>query len=325
MRLPIRILAATWAVTTSLFTGLAAAEAYPAKPVRIVVPAPPGGSVDMVGRLLGQMLSEELRQPVIVDNRPGASGNIGMDHVAKAPKDGYTLLLSSFSVAVNGQLFERLTFNPSKDLAPILRVVDQPNVLVVNPAKVPAVNVKDLITYLKANPGKLSVGTTGIGNPQDFSVRQFMMATGTDLVSVAYKGSAPALSDLLGGHIDLMFDTSPTAVPYVKSGKLRALAVTSDRRLEALPEIPTLSEAGVPGYKSVFWMGLFAPTGTPEPVLRKIHAASLKALSMPEVRKQIAGMSLDPAGGSPEEFDAFLRDESAFYGKLIKDLNIPLQ
>ena len=325
MRFPSRILTAAWAVAAGLAGAPAAAQDYPVKPIRIVVPAPPGGSVDMVARLLGQSLSDEFRQPVLIDNRPGASGNIGMEHVAKSPKDGYTLLLSSFSVAVNAQLFEHLSFDPAKDLAPILRVVDQPNVLVVNSDRVAATTLKDLVAHLKANPGRISVGTTGIGNPQDFSARQFMVATGTEMLPVAYKGSAPALVDLVGGHIDLMFDTSPTAVPYVKGGKLKALAVTSDQRLASLPDVPTVDEAGVPGYKSVFWMGLFAPAGTPEPALRKIHAASLKALSLPSVRKEIGAMSITPAGGSPEEFRAFLQREAAFYGKLIKDLGIPKQ
>lgn len=302
-----------------------AQDAWPNKPIRVVVPFPPGGSIDMVTRLIGQKLSEELKVPVVVDNRPGASGNIGMDHVAKSPKDGYTLVMAPFSVATNVHLFQKLSFDPLKDLAPIIRVADQPNVLIVNPQRVPASTVPELINHLKANPGKLSFGTSGVGNPQDLSARVFMQATGTEMVNVAYKGGAPALADLLGGHINMMFETSPTAVPNVKSGKVMALAVTSDKRLPTLPDVPTLAEAGVPGFKAVYWMGLLAPGGTPSEIVQKLNAASQKVLSQPEVQKQFAEISLYPAGGSAADFAAFIRSESAFYGKLVKDLNIPVQ
>jgi tripartite-type tricarboxylate transporter receptor subunit TctC len=181
------------------------------------------------------------------------------------------------------------------------------------------------VTLLKANPGKYSFGTSGIGNPQDFSARVFMSATGTDMVNVAYKGGAPALADLVGGHIDLMFETSPTAVPYVKSGKLKALGVTSDKRLTTLPDVPTVAEAGVAQFKTVYWMGLLAPSGTPAPIVQKLNATAQKVLSMPEVQKQLVEMSLYPAGGTPADFASFIRAESTFYAKLIKDLNIPQQ
>lgn len=316
---------AALALATALPLAARADDPYPSKPIRIVVPFPPGGSIDMVTRLVGQKLADELKQPVVVDNRPGASGNIGMDHVAKSPKDGYTLVMAPFSLATNAHLFQKLPFDPLKDLAPIIRVADQPNVLIVNPSKVNARTVGELVAFLKANPGKLSFGTSGIGNPQDLSARIFMTATRTDMVNVAYKGGAPALADLVGGHIDLMFETSPTAVPYVKSGKLRALAVTSDRRLPSLPDVPTVAEAGVRDYKAVYWMGLLAPSGTPEPIVRKLNAAVQKLLSTLDVQNQLAEISLYPAGGSDKDFANFIRSESAFYGKLVKDLNIPLQ
>lgn len=322
----IRTLASAAVAAASMLAGAAAAaDDYPSKPIRLVVPFPPGGSIDMVARMLGQKLSDELRQPVIVDNRPGASGNIGMDHVAKSPKDGYTLVMAPFSLATNAHLFQKLPFDPLKDLAPIIRVADQPNVLVVNPAKVRANTVNELVAHLQAHPGKLSFGTSGIGNPQDLSARLFMAATRTEMVNVAYKGGAPALADLVGGHIDLMFETSPTAVPYVKSGKLKALAVTSDKRLSTLPDVPTMAEAGVRNYKAVYWMGLLAPGGTPTATVQKLNAATQKVLAIPEVQKQLAEISLYPAGGSAAEFAEFIRAESAFYGKLVKDLNIPQQ
>ena len=325
MKTLIRTLASALALTASFGGSAMAAEEYPSKPIRMVVPFPPGGSIDMVARLLGQKLSDELRQPVIVDNRPGASGNIGMDLVAKSPKDGYTLVMAPFGVATNAHLFQKLPFDPLKDLAPIIRVADQPNVLIVNTTKVAAKTLPELIAYLKANPGKLSFGTSGIGNPQDLSARLFMSATGTEMVNVAYKGGAPALADLVGGHVDLMFETSPTAVPYVKSGKLKALAVTSDKRLPTLPDVPTVAEAGVPNFKAIYWMGLLAPGGTPAAIVQKLNAATQKVLAAPDVQKQLTEISLYPAGGSPAEFASFIRSESAFYAKLIKDLNIPQQ
>jgi tripartite-type tricarboxylate transporter receptor subunit TctC len=310
----------------ALFTASAQTpDAYPSKPLRIVVPFPPGGSIDMVARMIGQKLSEELKQPVIVDNRPGASGNIGMDHVAKSPADGYTLVMAPFSVATNAHLFLKLPFDPLNDLAPIIRVADQPNVLIVNSDKVKAKTVGELIVHLKANPGKLSFGTSGVGNPQDLSARVFMAATGTEMVNVAYKGGAPALADLVGGHIDLMFETSPTAVPYVKSGKLKALAVTSEKRLQSLPDVPTVAEAGVSGYKAVYWMGLLAPAKTPPAIINKLNVATQKILATPDAQRQISDVSLSPGGGTAAEFAAFIRAESSAYAKLIKELNIPAQ
>lgn len=302
-----------------------AADDYPSKMIRVVVPFPAGGSIDMVARLLTEKLADELRQTVIVDNRPGASGTIGMDHVAKSPKDGYTLVMAPFSVATSAHLFEKLPFDPLKDLAPVIRVADQPNVLVVNSSRISANSVAELVTQVKSRPGKVSFGTSGVGNPQDLSGRVFMSATGTDMLNVPYKGGAPALADLVGGHIDLMFETSPTAVPYVKSGKLKALAVTSDKRLPTLPDVPTVAEAGVANFKAVYWMGLLAPGGTPASIVQKLNAATQKVLSRPEVQKQLIEMSLTPVGGTSAEFASFIQAESAFYAKLVKDLDIPKQ
>lgn len=301
------------------------ADVYPVRPIRIVVPFPAGGSIDMVSRLVGQKMSDELGQPVIVDNRPGASGNIGMDLVAKAPKDGYTLVMAPFSLATNAHIFTNLPFDPLKDLAPVIRVADQPNVLIINQSRLPVNSVSELVNYLKQNPGKVSFGTSGVGNPQDLAARVFMASTGTDMINVAYKGGAPALADLVGGHIELMFETSPTAVPYVKSGKLKALAVTSEKRLSSLPDVPTVSEAGVKNYKAVYWMGLLAPAGTPSPIVEKLNLTVQKLLNTPEVNRQLSDISLYPAGGSAQDFEKFLRSESNYYAKLIKDLNIPKQ
>lgn len=326
MNTPIRICALTLLSISIPFSCSAqTVNDYPSKALQIVVPFPPGGSIDMAARLVGQNLSEAFNQPVVVSNRPGASGNIGMEYVARSHPDGYTLVFAPFSVATASQLFLKLHFDPIKDLKPIIRVADQPNVLVVNPDKVKANNVKDFVAYLKANPDKISFGTSGIGNPQDFSARTFMVATGTQMLNVAYKGGAPALSDLMGGHIDVMFETSPTAVPYVQSGKLKALGVTSDKRLPTLPDVPTLDEAGISGYKAIYWMGLLAPAKTPDSIIEKLNKEIQHILAKKEVRKQLEDISLYPAGGSPEDFKKLIEDESVIYAKLIKELNIPQQ
>ncbi|QHI99863.1 tripartite tricarboxylate transporter substrate binding protein [Xylophilus rhododendri] len=300
------------------------ADDYPNKPIKLIVPFPPGGSVDMVGRLVGQKLSEALGQPVLVDNRSGAGGNIGMDFVAKAPKDGYTLLVAPSGYAANQHLFAKLPFDPNKDLTPVIRVADQPAVLIVNP-KLPVKNVKELIAYAKANPGKVNFGTSGVGGAQDVAARLFMSMTGTEMVNVAYRGGAPALADLLAGQIDLMFETSPTAVPYAKSGKLIPLAVTTEKRIASLPDVPTIAEAGIPGYHSITWIGMAAPGGTPPAIVAKLNAEMQKVLADPAVKKQIGEIALDIAGGSVEDFSKFLKKESADYAKFVKDNNITPQ
>ncbi|WP_447775196.1 Bug family tripartite tricarboxylate transporter substrate binding protein [Variovorax boronicumulans] len=322
---------ASFASFACFATGLAcvvpvahAQDAYPSKPIRMVVPFPPGGSIDMTARLVGQKLSTALGQPVLVDNRPGASGNIGMDYVAKAPKDGYTLLMVHTGLASNAHMFAKLPYDPIKDLAPVIRVADQPNVLIMNP-KWTFKNVGELVAYAKANPGKLSVGTSGVGGPQDVAARRFMQMTGTDLLNVAYKGGAPALSDLVGGQIDMMFETSPTAVPYAKSGKLKALAVTGDKRVSTLPDVPTVAESGVPGYRFMGWVGLVAPAGTPAPIIAKLNEQVQALLKNADTQKQFTDLSLEVIGGSAPDFAGFVRKESNDYARFVKDFNITPQ
>jgi len=305
------------------FTATALAQGYPAKPIRLVVPFPAGGSVDMVARMVGKRLGENLGQPVIVDNRAGASGNIGMDFVAKAPGDGYTLLMASAAMTANSHLYAKMSFDPLKDLQPVIRVADQPNVLVVNP-RLGVKTVPDLIALAKSKPGKLTFGSAGLGAAQQIAAEIFMMKTGTKMLHVPYKGGAPALQDLVGGQIDLMFETSPTAVPFVQSGKLVPLAVTTPNRLSTLPDLPTVAEAGVPGYEAYTWLGVVAPAGTPREIVAMLNA-EVKKIMTPEFRKELTQINLIPVGDSPEEFSAFVRRDSDMYARIVKDAHIDPQ
>jgi tripartite-type tricarboxylate transporter receptor subunit TctC len=305
------------------FTASACAQGYPNKPIRLIVPFPPGGSVDMVARLVGKKLTENLGQPIIVDNRAGASGNIGMDLVARSAPDGYTLLMASAAMTANAHLYRNMTFDPLKDLQPVIRVADQPNVLVVNPA-LGVKNVQELIALAKSKPGKLTFGSAGLGAAQQIAAEIFMMKTGTKMVHIPYKGGAPALQDLVGGQIDLMFETSPTAVPFVQSGKLVALAVTTPNRLPSLPNLPTVAEAGVPGFEAYTWLGVVAPAGTPREIVAKLNT-EVKKIMTPEFRKELAQIHLMPVGDSPEEFTAFVNRDSDMYARIVKEAHIEAQ
>jgi tripartite-type tricarboxylate transporter receptor subunit TctC len=311
-----------------LFTMLAAtgasAQTYPTKPVKIIVPFPPGGSVDMVARLVGKKLAETLGQPFFIDNRAGASGNIGAEIAAKSVPDGYTIFVTSSGVlAANMHLYKKLPFDPFKDFSPVIRLVSQPNILMVHPS-VQASNVKELIALAKSRPGKLTFGSAGIGTGQDIAAQQFTMMTGVDVLHVPYKGGAPALSDLLGGQINAMFETSPTAIPYVKQEKLKGLAITSAKRSKLLPDLPTVSEAGVSGYESVTWIGVVAPAGTPKAIVDLLNAELQKALGG-DMGKQLAELSLDPIGGTPKDIEDAIRKDSADLAKIIKAANIQPQ
>lgn len=307
----------------ALTSASAFGQSYPNRPIRLIVPFPAGGSVDMVARLVGKKLSESMGQPVLVDNRAGAGGNIGMDYVAKSPGDGYTLLMASAALTANVHLYAKFPFDPIKDFAPVIRVADQPNVLVVNPA-LGVKNVQELIALAKSKPGKLTFGSAGIGAAQQIAAEVFMMKTGTSMLHVPYKGGAPALADLVGGQIDLMFETSPTAVPFVKSGKLVALAVTTASRISTLPQLPTISEAGVAGYEAYTWLGMVAPAGTPPEIVSRLNAEVKKAMT-PEFRAQLTDINLIPVGDSPEGFSSYIRKDTANYAKIVKEAKIEPQ
>jgi tripartite-type tricarboxylate transporter receptor subunit TctC len=308
-----------------LAAGSVSAQTWPNGPIKLIVPFPAGGSVDMVARAVGKHLGDALHQPVVVDNRAGASGNIGAELAAKSPADGQTFFVTSSGVlAANQFLYKRTGFDSLKDFAPVIRLVIQPNILLVHPS-VPAKNLQDLIALAKAQPGKITMGSAGIGTGQDISARQFTSSTGVNVLHVPYKGGAPALNDLLGGQIQTMFETSPTALPYARDAKqLRPIAITSAKRSPLLPNLPTVAESGIAGYESVTWIGLVAPAGTPKTVIDRVNAELNKALKG-EMGKQFAEIALDPIGGTPAEATDAIRKDSAEYGRILKAAGVEPQ
>jgi tripartite-type tricarboxylate transporter receptor subunit TctC len=295
-----------------------AQAAFPSKALTIVVPFSAGGTTDILARVVGQYLARDLGQPVIIDNRAGAGGNIGAQMVARAAPDGYTLLMGTVGThAINQSLYKKLPFDPIKDFAPITRVALVPNLLVANPAQ-PFKTVKELIAYAKANPGKVSFASSGSGTSIHLSGEMFQQMAGVEMQHIPYKGSAPALTDLLGGQTAIMFDNMPSVIGHVRAGKLRPIAVTTPNRSPAVPDVPTIAESGVPGYSATSWFGLLAPAGTPAPVMAKLHASILKALADPEAKKKLAEQGAEPHGEKPEQFAEFIRSETAKWGRTVK-------
>lgn len=310
--------AAAAAVSLAPFAASAQAQ-FPAKPITIIVPFSAGGTTDILARVIGQYMGRDLGQTVVVDNRAGAGGNIGGQAAARAPADGYTLFMGTVGThAINQSLYRKMPFDPIKDFAPLSRVAMVPNLLVANPSQ-PFKSVKEMIAFAKANPGKINFGSSGNGSSIHLSGELFKQMAGVDMQHVPYRGSAPAVSDLLGGQISVMFDNMPSAIPHVKGGKLRALAVTTAKRSPALPDVPTIAEAGVPGYEATSWFGLLAPAGTPAPVVAKLNASILKALADPEVKKKLAEQGAEPHGEKPEQFAAFIESETVKWGKVVKE------
>ena len=298
---------------------LAYAQDYPNKPVRMVVPFPPGGTTDILARAVGQKLSESWGQQVVIDNRPGAGGNIGTDIVAKSPADGYTLLMGTVGThSITASLYGKLPFDPIKDFAPVTLVASVPNVLVVN-STVDSRSVKELIALAKSKPGQLAFASSGNGTSIHLAGELFKSMTGTAMLHIPYKGSAPAIAELLGGQTNMMFDNLPSAMPHIKSGRLRALAVTSVRRSPALPDIPTIAETGISGYEASSWFGVLAPAGTPKDVVAKIQGDIAKALNAPEIKERLSGQGAEPVGNTPEQFAEHIKAESAKWAKVVKD------
>jgi tripartite-type tricarboxylate transporter receptor subunit TctC len=295
----------------------AQARAFPDKPVRLVVPYAAGGSTDVISRTLGQKLSEMWGQPVVIDNRPGASTIIGTDIVAKSAPDGYTLLVTTASFTIVPSLFDKLPYDSAKDFQPITLINTTPLVLVVNPS-VPARSVQELIALARARPGALNFGSAGSGGSNHLAGELFNAMAGVKMVHVPYKGNAPALNDLVGGHVDLVFNGLTSAIPLIRAGKLRPLAMTSLARAGALPEIPTLDELGMRGFQAVGWNGLSAPARTPPEVIARISADVLKVIRSPELIERLKLEGSDPVGNSPQQFAAFLREETARWSEVIK-------
>ena len=314
----------TQAIAIGCFATVGAfAQGYPSKPVRIVVPLAAGGGVDSVARAFAQKFSEAWKQPVIVENRPGAGNIIGAEHVAKSAPDGYTLLASSSSLAGNAVLFRKLPFDPVKDFAPVTQFIATQLFLAMNP-KVPANNVRELIAHARAQPGKLNYGSTGIGSGAHLISEMLKIETGIDVVHVPYKGDAPLMPALLSGEIHFSFLTASAVLPNAKAGRLRALAVTGRTRVSAAPDLPTMMEAGVPGFEFESWIGLFAPAGTPQEVLAAISAETARALRQPDIIARLPGWGGEAVGSSPEAFAARYRGDIAKLGKVVSEARIPL-
>jgi len=315
---PRTAVAAVWFAAAAI-AGEALAQAYPAKPIRIVVPFPPGGTSDILARTLGPKLTTEWGQPVVVDNRPGASGNIAAEHVARSPGDGYTLFVTTVGIhAIHPSLYSKLPFDTIRDFTPITNLVMLPTVLTVHPS-VPVRSVRELIALAKRRPGDLSYSSAGSGSQPHLTAEMFKTMAGVDLLHVPYKGAAQQLTDLVAGHVALTFATAPSAVPFIKSGQMRAIGVSSGKRAAALPDVPTIAEGGVPGYEAVGWNGLVGPANMPAPVLEKIHAATVKIFQMSDVHGRMTSLAAEPQTTTPAEFAAYIKAETVRWAKVVKD------
>jgi len=297
---------------------VASAQSYPNRTIRLVVPFPAAGTTDILARAAAQKLTEAFGQSVVVDNRPGAAGNIGSDLVAKSAPDGYTLLMGTVGThAINPSLYSKMPYDHVKDFVPVVLVAGVPNVLVVNPA-LPVNSVADLIKLAKDKPGQINFASSGSGTSIHLSGELFRTMAGVDITHVPYKGSSPALIDLIGGQVQIMFDNLPSALPQIKAGKLRAIAVTSLKRAPVLPDVPTISESGLPGFEASSWFGVLAPAGTPAPIVARINAEVNKWLQSAEAREKLLSQGAEAAGGSPEQFANHIRAESEKWAKVVK-------
>ncbi len=303
----------------------AAQPAFPSKPIRIIVAYTPAGTTDILARAVGQKMTETWGQPVIIENRAGAAGNIGTDVAAKATPDGHTLIMGTAGThGINVSLYRKLSWHPVNDFAPVSLVAMVPNIMVVNPA-LPVKSVKEFIAYAKANPGKLSYGSPGNGSTAHLSMELFKSMTGASLVHIPYKGSAGVMTDVLGGQIAVTIDNMPPYLPNVKAGKLRALAVSPAKRVAAVPDLPTIAEAGVPGYDSGAWFGLLAPARTPRAVIDVLAAETARIVKTPDMGKRISELGGEPIGGTPQQFAALIKSEITKWAKVIKDAKVELQ
>ncbi len=319
-----RIAALALAAVAVLAVGTAGAAQpdFPAKPVRFIVPFAPGGSTDTLARTLSVKLTDSLGQQVVVDNRPGANGNIGMEIVARANPDGYTIVLGYISNLGTGpSLYKKLPYDPVKDFAPITQLASAPNIVVLHPS-VPAKSFKEFIAYAKANPGKVSYASAGVGSIGHLSGVLLDQLAGIDMVHVPYKGSGQAVNDILGGHVQMMISGMSSVIQHVKSGRLRPIAMTSLERSPAAPDVPTIAEQGYPGFEGTAWYGVLAPAGTPPAVVNRLNADILKALRQPDVRERLGAVGFDIVGGTPEQFGTYIKAEIAKWAKVVKAAGI---
>lgn len=328
VRIKRRIAVAVWLLVTGITalttTGILAQPVFPSKPITMIVPFPPGGPTDLVARVVAQKMSESLGQTVVVDNRGGANGNLGALAAAKAAADGYTLLYNTSSITLSPALYKNLSYDVQRDLAPVALVAVVPLALVVN-SNVPANTVKEFIAYAKANPGKLSYGSAGNGNVTHLGAFQFIQANAIDAVHIAYKGSAPADVDLVGGQIQFMTDTINSVMAFVRDKRLKLLAVTSAKRISLFPDVPTLSESGMPGFEVGAWQGLMVPANTPTPIIRRLNAEVLKALQSTDVRQKLALQGAEPLGSTPEEYGAYVQKELTRWAAVVKQTGVTLE
>ncbi len=298
-------------------SGNAAAQAWPSRPIRYIVPFPPAGATDILARIAADKISGPLGQPVVVENRPGAAGNVGTELVVKAPADGYTILQATVAQSISETLYTNLPFSFGRDLAPVALIARVPNVMIVHPS-VPANSVQEFIALAKARPGQINFASSGSGTSIHMSAEMFKMLTGVDMVHIPYKGSGPALADLLGGQVSVMFDNLTSSIGHIRSGKLRALAITTATRYPALPDLPTMQEAGVAGYEASAWFGIVAPKATPMEIVNRLNSEVNKMLALPDVKEKLLQQGAIAAPGTPEQFGAFIQDEIAKWAKVVK-------
>ena len=316
---------ALWvAIGAVTLTAEAQAQSWPNRPVRIVVPSPPAGGTDIVARVMADHFSKAFKQQFFVENRPGAGNMIGIESVARAPNDGYTFLMTASTLSINSVLYKKVSYDPIKDFAPITLAAKAPNVLIVNPS-LPAKTLAEFIALAKTQPGKLTYGTPGIGTSPHMCMELFKSMAGVDLQHIPYRGTVPALTDVMSGQINAMFSTALSAKPQIEAGKVRAFGVSTATRSGAMPDIPAIAEAGVPGYEAVQWYGFLAPAGTPQAVIAQIHAESMKALNSTEMKEKLAHDGAEPTPTTPEAFAAHIRDELDKWRKVAKAAGIEPQ
>ena len=296
----------------------ASAQLYPVKPVRFVVPYPPGGPTDILGRAVAQALTESLGQPVIVDNKPGASGMIGAEQVAKAAPDGYTILVNASIHVINPSLYSKTSFDAMKDFVPVSQIASVPLILVVGQS-VPANSVKELIALAKASPGRLTFASSSVGAAPHLAGELLKRMAGVDIVHVPYKGSGPATADLIGGHVTMMIDSMPSSISHVKAGKLKVLGVSTAKRISALPDTPTIAESGLPGFDIATWYGVWAPAGTSKEIVNRLSGEIAKALKRADLKERLAGLGAEPVGSTPAEFAAYCESEFRRWGRVVKE------